>query len=183
MKRKWIFAAAAASALLLVPGAASSADAGASAKMPAVSFTGIGALEWSARLPLLEEEVGASFDCSVGLVPGKCLCPMSTPDLPITFLFDLKSHQNSRLQGFFGYEAGVHTDRGVAIGSSKKAVRRAYPGARLKVNAPLTSGLSTFFIARHQGHALVFTLEAGKVDGILGFADGRRSNIEAEQCA
>jgi hypothetical protein len=149
----------------------------------AISFHGIGGVRWGAKLPRVEDVLGISFDCSEGLVPSKCLCPPSEPDLSIGFVFDLQVPQFARLQAVYAYSGSAHTRTGISIGSSKRAVERAYPGARYEVNAPLNSGISTFLLARRNGHALVFSLDRGRVRGIGAYARGGSRNIEAEQCA
>jgi len=149
----------------------------------AISFRGIDGLRWGTKLTRVEERLGVSFDCSEGLIPGRCLCPPSQPDLSILFVFDLQGPGQARLQAFFAYGGSAHTPRGIAVGSSKRAVERAYAGARYEVNAPLNSGLSTFLLARHNGHALVFQLRNGHVSSILAYARGGSGSIAAEQCA
>lgn len=148
----------------------------------AISFRGIGRVRWGASLTRVEDALNIAFDCSEGLVPGHCLCPPSEPDLSLRFVFNSKAPQDARLQAVFG-GGGAHTPAGIAIGSSKRAVEKAYPGARYKVNAPINSGLSTLLLARHNGHALLFFLSNGHVSGISAYADGSAGNLEAEQCA
>ncbi len=150
---------------------------------PAISFRGIDGLRWGSKLTRVEKRLGVSFDCSEGLIPGRCLCPPSQPDLSITFLFDLQGPRHARIQAFFVYGGSAHTARGISLGSSKGAVERAYPGAGYEVNAPLTGGISTFLLARHNGHALAFTLEGGRVRSILAFAHDGSGNLSSEQCA
>lgn len=160
-----------------------STDAQASSRRrDAISFRGIGGIRWGAKLTRVETALGISFDCSEGLIPGHCLCPPSEPDLSLLFVFDSRGPQDARLQAVFG-GGRAHTPAGIAIGSSKRAVEKAYPGARYKVNAPIDSGLSTLLLARHNGHALLFYLSNGHVNGISGYANGSAGNLEAEQCA
>jgi hypothetical protein len=130
----------------------------------------------------VEHALNVTFDCSIGLVPGRCICPPSEPELSAILVFDAGGPQAARLQALFTSSHAAHTARGISVGSSKPAVEHAYPGASLNVNAPLTSGLSTYLLAHRHGHALVFTLIHGRVSSIMGFARGGRKSISSEQC-
>ena len=138
---------------------------------------GYGAARWGMTVSPVEQRLGVTFDCSGGLSPGTCICPPANPPLPVTLVFGV----NGTLTAAFTNDRSVRSDREIHVGSRRAAVSRAYPSARLEVNMPLTSGLSTFYLYRRSHHALVFVLTGPRVSSIIAFSKDR--GLDGELCA
>lgn len=145
-----------------------------------VSFHGYGAAHWGEPLAGVEQALAVSFDCSGGAIPGTCLCPTPGPELPVVLAFDVSGPP--RLMSLFTGDPDARTARGIGVGSTRRAVRRAYPSARL-VHGGLGGGLSTFYLVRHGGRALAFSVGRRRVNSLSAFQNGRRRFIESEVCA
>jgi hypothetical protein len=148
-----------------------------------ISYRGIAGARWGASVERVERAAGVAFDCSEGLLPGRCLCPPAIPEVKTLFVFDAKPPKSARLQAVISADSSARTPRGVAIGSTRRTAEKAYPAATYKANAPLTGGLSSYLLSRHHGHALVLVLDNGRVGSIMAFARGGFESITAEQCA
>jgi hypothetical protein len=111
---------------------------------------------------------------------GICACPPSSPTLPVDLVF------NPGLQVVMTSRPGVRTTRGIQVGSSSTAIRRAYPGARLIHHNQLvlgdTYGPGAYYVVRAHGHALTFDLEHGRVSGIFAFRHGTAEMIGSLLC-
>jgi hypothetical protein len=143
--------------------------------LPAISFTGVGNLRWGMTLRGVERALGTTFDCYRGAVPGTCLCEQGPGATDIAFSQD-------RLVALFAVARSAHTSRGVSTGSPARQVRERYPHSRL-IRGGLGGGLATFYLARHDGHAIAFSIERGKVVAIEAFASDALPNIGSEFCA
>lgn len=144
---------------------------------PRLSLFGYGAAHWGASMPRVRRTLGASFDCSGGPISGACApCPDSPELTGITLAFAQK-----RLVAAFMIDPTARTTRGIHVGSPLSKVRRAYPHGRLLRNAPLTSGLSTYYLYVAHGHALTFAINKRRVRAIDAFAHA--SQRSSEFCA
>jgi hypothetical protein len=140
-----------------------------------VDFDGIGPLHWNMSLAAVGRELGRTFDCSQGAVPGTCLCEEGPASSTIAF-------SRGRLIALFTRSHSATTSRGVSIGARSASVVYRYPRARL-VEGGLGGGLARFYLARHEGHALVFNLQRGRVAEIAAFANDDLEDIASELCA
>jgi|GEM_PF-5404003 len=122
-----------------------------------------------------ERTLGTTFDCSRGAVPGACLCVQGPDATNIAF-------SQERLVALFTVARSARTSRGISTGSPASLVRQRYPRSRL-IHGGLGGGLATFYLARHDGHAIAFNIEHGKVVEIEAFAKDSLPNIESEFCA
>jgi hypothetical protein len=145
-----------------------------------ISFEGYGAARWGEPVQGVEAALGVSFDCSGGAIPGECLCPPAEPELPVVLAFDVRG--TPRLSSLFTIDPGVSTDRGIHVGSYRWQVRMAYPSGRL-VRGGLGGGLSTYYLIRHDGHAIAIEVGARRVKSIDAFANAHHSSITSETCA
>lgn len=151
-----------------------------------VSVNGFGPARWGSSVAQVEKLFGVHLDCSQGLTPGTCGCPELKPGSAVTLVFGGTNHT---LQAMYlnsdpsRKPQQTRTDTNVGIGDDASAVVHAYPTATLHLQAPITSGLSDFYLFREHGHALAFDVTDGKVSGITGFADGGPSAITSELCA
>ena len=150
-----------------------------------LSVEGFGPARWGSTVTQVEDSLHVHLDCSQGLTPGTCGCPVLKPGGAVTLVFGGANHTLQAL--YLNSDPArkpeqTRTDSGVGIGDAANAVIRAYPTATLHLQAPITSGLSDFYLFREHGHALAFHVTDGKVSGITGFADGSSSAITSELC-
>jgi hypothetical protein len=145
-----------------------------------ITFEGFGAAHWGETVSAVEGALGVSFDCSGGAIPGACLCPAPTPNLPAVLVFDVRG--TPRLSSLWTDDRSARTARGIHVGSTPAEVVHAYPSARLRHNG-IGGALGTYYLVRHDHHAMAFLVTGKKIRALFAFADPDRDSIASESCS